>query len=350
MVAGPTAGRVLAEYGAEVLKINNPRLLDNFTALAGYETQYNGKKTIFLDLKSEEGRAVMEDLIKEYDIFHCNFAQAAYQHLHYTEDELLQRNPKMILSQINIHSLGGGREWYRGHEDLGEAITGMSVRYSGTYRPQTLSLLVLDHLTGQMSVLGVLLALYDRMKTGLPQRTQSCLSRSSTWAQIPFMLSYSGKVWDEPAGPKATGYGPLNRIFKASDREFFLYSSPEELKKIPELSGLPDDAEAAAEALEGIFAEKDRGYWLKLLGENGIPSAPCRLFKLEFAGDEYAFERGIARIEDHPGIGVLRTTHCGPRLSLTPPHPCYPSHMPGMDTEEFMAEYRSLYCNNAVKE
>ncbi|MBR5731723.1 MAG: OmpA family protein, partial [Firmicutes bacterium] len=149
---------------------------------------------------------------------------------------------------------------------------------------------------------------------------------------------------------EATGYGPLNRIFKAADREFFLYSSPEELKKIPELSGLPDDEEAAAEALEGIFAEKDRGYWLKLLGENGIPSAPCRLFKLEFAGDEYAFERGIARIEDHPGIGVLRTTHCGPRLSLTPPQPCYPSHMPGMDTEEFMAEYRSLYCNNAVKE
>ncbi|MBQ6671506.1 MAG: CoA transferase [Firmicutes bacterium] len=339
VVAGPTAGRIFAEYGAEVLKINNPRLLDNFTALAGYETQYNGKKTIFLDLKSEEGKAVMEDLIREYDVFHCNFAQAAYQHLHYTEEELLARNPRMILSQINIHSLGGGREWYRGHEDLGEAITGMSVRYSGTYRPQTLSLLVLDHLTGQMSVLGVLLALYDRMLTGKPQRTQSCLSRSSTWAQIPFMLSYKGKVWDEPAGPKATGYGPLNRIFKACDKEFFLCADVDELRKVPELKELSDDENAAAKALESIFAGKEREYWLSTLRENGISVSPCRLFKLEFAGDEYAFERGIAKVEDHPGIGTLRTTHCGPRMSLTPPKPCYPSHMPGMDTEEFLAEY-----------
>ena len=165
---------------------------------------------------------MLDELIREADVFHCNFAQAAYEHLGVTEEQLREKNPNIILSQINIHSLGGGREWMRGHEDLGEAVSGMSCRYGNSVKPETLPLLVLDHMTGQMGCLGVLLAVYGRLCSGIGQRVQACLSRSSTLTQLPFMLDYDGKVWDEPAGPEAKGYGPLDRIFKAKDGWFYL--------------------------------------------------------------------------------------------------------------------------------
>ena len=343
VVAGPTCGRILAEYGAEVLKINNPRVMDNFTALGGHETQFNGKKTIFLDLKSTQGKEIMENLIRESDVFHCNFAQEAYIKLHYSEEELRARKPDIILSQVNIHSLGGGREWMRGHEDLGEAITGMSVRYGGTLKPDTLPLLVLDHMTGQMSALGILLAVYDRMNNGEGQRVQACLTRSSTVAQLPYMLDYEGKQWNEPAGPNCWGFSPFDRIYHAKDRPFYLRTSPDALRQLPELQDIEWNEEGLEERLEQRFGAEACDHWLSVFAKSCILAARCRSYKEEFAGDEYAYSRGISRLEEHPGLGQIRTVHCPPRMSLTPPRPGYPSHMPGADTEEFLADYYRRY-------
>ena len=344
MVAGPTCGRLLAEYGAEVLKINNPRLMDNYTALAGHETQNNGKTCIFLDLKSDEGKKMMDDFIRRADVFHCNFAQAAYEHLGVTEEQLREVNPQIILSQINIHSLGGGREWMRGHEDLGEAASGMSCRYSGSVKPETLPLLVLDHMTGQMGCLGVMLAIYGRMKSGVGQRVQACLSRSGALTQLPFMLDYEGKVWDEPAGPEAKGYGPLDRIFKASDGWFYLVAeSAAALRAIPLLSGLPEEPEELAKALEAMAAGGSVEAWLKLLDAPGVWARRCRRYQGEPPEEEYAKARGITKREYHPGVGMLRTTHGAPRLSLTPTVSACPSPFPGGDTERFLAEYKAKH-------
>ena len=341
VVAGPTCGRLLAEYGAEVLKINNPRLMENHTALAGHETQNNGKTCVFLDLKSPEGKKLMDSFIREADVFHCNFAQAAYEHLGVTEEQLREKNPRIILSQINIHSLGGGREWMRGHEDLGEAVTGMSCRYGDSVKPDTLPLLVLDHMTGQMGCLGVLLAVYGRMCTGIGQRVQACLSRSSTLAQLPFMLGWEGKTWDEPKGPKAMGYGPLDRIFKAQDGWFYLVAKDTTaIRSIPLLSGLPEGPEALSAALESMVSQGTTDAWVRLLDTPGITVRRCRFYQAEPPEEDYAKARGLTKREYHPGIGMLRTTHSPARLSLTPTIAVHPSPAPGADTEWFLAKCR----------
>ena len=344
VVAGPTCGRLLAEYGAEVLKINNPDIMANFTALGGHEVQNNGKTTVFLALKSEEGRKLLDSFVREIDIFHCNFAQAAYEHLGVTEEQLRAKNPNIILSQINIHSLGGGREWMRGHEDLGEAISGMSCRYGNSVKPDTLPLLVLDHMTGQMGCLGVMLAVYERLCTGVGQRVQACLSRSSTVTQLPFMLGYEGKVWDEPAGPDCMGYGPLDRIFRAKDGCFYLVAeSTEALRAIPLLSGMPEVPEAFAAALEARCVEGSVAAWVELLNVPGVCARRCRWYQTEPPEEEYAKARGIVRREYHPGYGILRTNHSAPRLSLTPPVLAYPSSVAGSDTEWFLKEYKEAH-------
>ena len=344
VVAGPTCGRLLAEYGATVLKINNPRRSDNFTALGGHETQNNGKICIFLDLKSPDGKAMLDSLVREADVFHCNFAQEAYEHLGVTEEQLREKNPGIILSQINIHSLGGGREWMRGHEDLGEAISGMSCRYGGSLKPDTLPLLVLDHMTGQMGCLGVMLAVFNRMRTGVGQRVQACLSRSSTLAQLPYMLSYEGKVWDEPAGPDCMGFGPLNRIFHCADGSLFLRAeSAAALRAVPGLAGLPDDPAACASALERRFSGGSSADWVRLLQVPGVAARRCRAYSRDPVDEPYARMRGLTAWEYHPGMGVIRTNHCTSRMSLTPPKPGYPSPAPGMDTDWFVKQYKGKH-------
>ena len=344
VVAGPTCGRLLAEYGADVLKVNNPDIMANYTALAGHETQNNGKTCIFVALKSEEGKKLLDSFVREADVFHCNFAQEAYEHLGVTEEQLREKNPNIILSQINIHSLGGGREWMRGHEDLGEAVTGMSCRYGNSLKPDTLPLLVLDHMTGQMGCLGVMLAVYERLNSGMGQRVQACLSRSSTLAQLPFMLGYDGKVWDEPAGPDAAGYGPLDRIFKAKDGSFYLKAeSTAALRSIPLLAGMPEEPEAFASALEARCPEGTVDGWLSILTGEGVCARKCRRYQAEPPEEDYAKMRGITRREYHPGVGMLRTSHGAPRLSLTPPLIACPSPAPGGDTEWFLKEYKAAH-------
>lgn len=337
VVAGPTCGRLLAEYGAEVLKINNPDVNANFTALAGHETQNNGKKTVFFDLKDPQTAKVLDTLVRECDVFNCNFAQTAYERLGFSDAQLRDKNPGIILSQINLHSLGGWREWMRGHEDLGETISGMACRYSGGYKPEILPLLVLDHLTGHAAALGVLLALYHRRKTGEGQRLQVCLSRSGTVAQIPYMLGYEGKAWDEPSGRAAQGWSALDRLYETSDgTKFWLRADGfDALQAVDALRGAH-----TAEDLEKRFAAQDWAFWQPTLQDvAGVLARRCRRCVSEACEEDYLRERGMVKYEEHPGMGLMRTMHCGPRLSLTPPRPGDPVAAPGGDTDEFLEQF-----------
>ena len=320
VLAGPICGRILAEYGAEVIKINNPRTYENPIAMVGHEAVNNGKLTTYLDLKSEEGKAVLDRLIRESDVFHCNFSQGVYERLGITEEQLREKNPGIILSQLNVHSLGGWREWERGHEDLGEAVAGITCRYGGGIKPETVPLLVCDNLTGQYAAIGVLLALYHRMRTGQGQRVQACLSRTATLAQVPYMLGYEGKVWDEPSGPDATGWDRFDRIYTTSDGMVFLANADAEKLQNSGLFPAVDFSAAGSEkAMEEAFLSKPSQAWVEALSAQGCEIRTLRNFSEECMEEPYAKACGLSRWAYHPGIGTLRTTSCGPRLSLTPP-------------------------------
>ncbi len=155
-------------------------------------------------------------------------------------------------------------------------------------------------------------------KAGVGQRVQACLSRSGGLTQFPFMLDYEGKVWDEPAGPEAKGYGPLDRIFRTADGWFYLVAeSPAALRAIPLLSGLPEEPEELAKALETMVSRGGTDAWLEVLKAPGVWARRCRRYQGEPPEEDYAKARGLTKREYHPGVGILRTTHGAPRLSLT---------------------------------
>jgi crotonobetainyl-CoA:carnitine CoA-transferase CaiB-like acyl-CoA transferase len=138
------------------------------------------------------------------------------------------------------------------------------------------------------------------------------------------------------------GSGPLDRIFRAADGWFYLVAeSAEALRAIPLLAGLPETPEELAKALEARTPEGTVDAWLKLLDAPGVWARRCRKYQAEPPEEDYAKARGLTRREYHPGVGMLRTTHGAPRLSLTPTISVCPSPFPGGDTERFLAEYRA---------
>lgn len=337
VLAGPICGRILAEYGAEVIKINNPRTFENPIAMVGHEAVNNGKLTTYLDMKSEEGKAILDKLIRESDVFHCNFSQSVYKRLGITEEQLREKNPGIILSQLNVHSLGGWREWERGHEDLGEAVAGITCRYGGGIKPETVPLLVCDNLTGQYAAIGVLLAVYHRMRTGEGQRVQACLSRTATLAQVPYMIGYEGKVWDEPAGPNATGWNMFDRIYTTSDGMVFLANADaDKLKSSGLFDGIDFSADEAEKEIEKVFQSKSSEEWIEALCPLDCDVRTLRNFGTECMEEPYAKASGLSRWAFHPGIGRLRTTSCAPRLSLTPPIAGNAVCEAGGDTKRFL--------------
>ena len=155
------------------------------------------------------------------------------------------------------------------------------------------------------------------------------------------MLDYDGKVWDEPAGPEAKGYGPLDRIFKAKDGWFYLVAKDTSaIRSIPLLAGLPEDPAELSSALEARAAEGSADAWVSLLDVPGVTVRRCRFYQAEPPEEDYAKAKGLTKREFHPGVGMLRTTHGAGRLSLTPTISVFPSPAPGADTDWFLEKCR----------
>ena len=335
ILAGPISARIASEYGASVIKVNNPRTSENPTAMAGHDTVNNGKATTFIDLKSDDGRKLLEDLIKDADVFHCNFTPEALKRLGIDEASLRKINPDIIVSQVNVHSAGGFRGEFRGHEELGEAITGMTMRQSGTPAGHALPITYCDNSTGDLSNVGVLMALYHRLRTGEPQFVQASLSRSGGFLQLPYMLSYSGKVWDEPAGPGIKGWNACDRFYRASD--VWIWINAVKVKDaFYRLCGSAEGAcdADAAKTIEAVIAQKTAGEWISILSGIGAAACTARDFCADSMEEPYAIERGLSMRKEHKGLGVIRTIGASQRLSLTPNHAPFPVSAPGSDTEE----------------
>lgn len=335
VLAGPIGARILSEYGAKVIKINNPRQFENPTGMAGHETVNCGKLTSFIDLKSDEGRSLMRELISEADVFHCNFAQETFTRLGIDENSIREINPNIVFSQVNVHSIGGWRENYRGHEELGEAVSGMEERYGNSYSGATLPITICDNSTGCMSALGMLLALYHRERTGEGIYVQASLSRSAGYLQIPYMIDFSGKLWNEPRGKKVKGWSAINRLYKTADGWIFICAEKDP-SAICSVSGLEDidiTSDNLADILEERFALESAGIWVNRLSAVNIAARQSRDFCDDAMTEAYAIERGLSVCREHRGIGKIRVIGCAPRLSDTPAKPAFAVAAKGEDTK-----------------
>jgi crotonobetainyl-CoA:carnitine CoA-transferase CaiB-like acyl-CoA transferase len=326
VLAGPTVGRILAEYGAEVVKIHS--FEDRQLGMHLYTN--SGKRSVMLNLKTADGMAVFDRLSEGIDVFTQNFTRGVTDRMGIGERALRERNPGLIYVSISAFGHEGYRGGWRGREQLGQGPTGMQLRLGGDGEPLMAPYPYNDYGSGNLAAFATLVAFYHRLRGGAGQHVQSSLTHSGTFLQIPYMVACAGRTWDEPSGQSAKGWGTFDRLYPGADRWFYM-CAPDGLDGDKELAGLGE-----AELTE-IFRTRAAQYWVDRLTAAGA-GAHVLTDQPDLMDDEVVRARGLSIERDHPGFGRARMAGPSRRLSRTPPRPTFPVGPPGSDTQAVLDE------------
>jgi crotonobetainyl-CoA:carnitine CoA-transferase CaiB-like acyl-CoA transferase len=320
-LAGPTCGRLLLEFGADVTKINAPK-----AGVGGYLNR--GKRSLLLDLESFEAQAVYWKLVEGADVVLENFSPRTADRLGIGYRETRARRPEVVFTSVSSYGQFGPWKNGRGWERQGQAVAGIMERQDppailGPYN-------LIDIGTGVLATFATGLGLYHRLRTGKGQHVQASLCQTATYHQTPYMLEYSGHVSDEPRGYMTLGTGPLNRFYQAADGKWFFLAVPErDADRLYAVEGINRDD------LESSFAREPATEWVHRLRERGL-SAQVRVPVAELMQDEYVRRRGLSISQEVDGVGQTTAPGLPVRLSRTPMRVGDPPRKPGSDAEALL--------------
>jgi crotonobetainyl-CoA:carnitine CoA-transferase CaiB-like acyl-CoA transferase len=354
LLAGPTTTRILAQYGAEVIKVDKAGvatgeidlLSDDVGALVGTRTVNAGKRMVFLDLHHPVSRDVLASIVREMDVVHHNFTPEAAARLGLSADQVRALNPDAVYSTMSLHSHGGFRAEYRGHDMVAQMATGMGTRMGGDGPPLLQSFYINDHSAGHLNAFGIMLALLHRNRTGQAQEVNCALSRAATMLQVPFMLDFADNSPNEPVGPDARGWHALNRLYRAQDGWLYVVlgssggDEPARNGLPPILAGLDAvPGNRLADWLTARFSSLTVAECVTALVDAGF--AAHRYTSLtDLLLDEENIRRQLITVVNHPGIG--RAMGIGvPTLGSLDPVATrqLAARRPGLDTVDVLAEF-----------
>ena len=336
ILAGPTCGRTLAEFGANVIKIDNPSREGGI----GFHQDVNrGKESVYLDLKTEAGREVFWRLAEDADVIVQNYRLGVVKRLGIDYEAVRERRPDIVYATLNAYGEIGPWADRPGWEQLAQAATGMQARYGGDGAPVLQPFPVNDYGTGFMGAYAVALALLHKQKTGEGQHVYSALARTAMTLQSSLVVGYEGKTWNEPRGQDALGETPLQRMYQASDGWFFLGAKESQLEDLANVAGVAQDLGGGGleAALSSAFASDSVAFWTEALIHRGI-GAHVTTTMDEVMTDPWAVEHGMSLTRDHDGVGRVTTNGPSARLTRTPLVPGKPAAVPGADGIAVMSE------------
>ena len=330
-LAGPTCGRILAEFGAEVVKIGNPS-----AGVSGYLNR--GKESLLLDVTKLGGQEVYWRLVENADVVLENFSPGTADRLAIGYEDVHARRPEVVYTSISCYGLGGPWTQWRGWERQGQAVTGIMER---TGLPSVLGPYnIVDIGTGILGAFVTALALYHRQSTGRGQLASASLAHTATYHQAAFMFDFPDYRPAEPRGYLALGKSPLQRYYRAADRWFFLAARSADLPALAAVTGLGEIAELTGapleQALEAAFAtENAAGIVARLIG--GGVAAQVVVPIADLMTDRGVQARGLSVTQQVEGLGSCTMPGVSPRLSDTPARVGSPPRRPGEDARTVLA-------------
>ena len=279
VLAGPASARTLAEYGAEVIKIDPPDPYFGPRISSWFPLEVSpGKRSVILNLKDEAGRAAFMKLVETADVIVHNFRPGVAQNLGIDYDAVKRRKPDIVY--LNLTAFNGPRPgpWMNrpGFDPLLQGSTGIQMRYAGEGNRPILHgwASCIDYITGYSATYGAVLALLKRRRSGVPDGdfVTTSLAQGGQFVQAPFMFACeAGCSGDEPSGQDAVGEHALHRMYRARDGWVFLGGLAHEMGKLRCIMGLeqvPD--EDAGEFLEGVIKKRDVAHWVKAFNAVGL--------------------------------------------------------------------------------
>lgn len=336
VVAGPIAGRLLADYGADVIKVANPAPTGNNGFHGSYTNR--GKRSVFLDVQDSDDRRLLWSAVQSADVLLQNYAYGAVERYGFGFENLHAMRPDLVYVSLGAFPRSGPWRGRRGHENQAVAATGLSARYGGvgawpSYQPY----LVCDVGAGIMGALAAALGIYHRNRSGQGQHISSSLSQVATLHQGLYLFSGPDHArMPEPTGPGAHGWSALQRLYQAADGWLFLAATTDQLDSLRQATGLPADGTelmnlaadgSLATALAGRLRTRTREHWVHDLGTAGITAQPVRELA-DVAHDPTWHRRGILRYgrngegqDDAPILGTGPQPWPAPGRALRHPGP-----------------------------
>jgi crotonobetainyl-CoA:carnitine CoA-transferase CaiB-like acyl-CoA transferase len=360
VVMGPFATQILAELGADVIKIEphdgdnmrhpgpmkNPGMGYMFLGLN------RGKRGIVLDLKKPEGREAMLRLIPDADVLIYNVRPQAMARLGLSYEQVSGINPRILYVGTYGYSQAGPYAAKAAYDDLIQGIAGMPWLVAQTGAPPNYAPVNLaDRLTGLHAVYTVTAALFQRSRTGRGESIEVPMFESVTH----FVLGdhIAGFSWDPPEGPG--GYRRLLARKPYPTRDGYLcvlVYNDKQWKSFLGAIGRPElmqDARYATQAsraanihgiyafLTELFATRTTAEWITLLESIDIPVAPMNSVE-EVVHDPHLTQSGFFVTEDHPSEGKLRAMRTPTSWSQSRPGTPRPAPRLGEHSAEVLRE------------
>jgi crotonobetainyl-CoA:carnitine CoA-transferase CaiB-like acyl-CoA transferase len=358
--AGPTCCRVLADFGADVIKIEAPPGVDPNEAMSGARDGYDmvnlhrNKRSLTLNLKQPDGLAVFMRLLKTADVVVENFRPDVKDRLGIGYDVLRAANPRVILASISGFGETGPYRTRAGFDQIAQGMGGlMWVTGMPGEGPMRAGIAVADSAAGVYAATGIMIALAERERSGLGQWVQTSLLQAQI-AMMDFQAArylVDGVVppqagndhpYSTPMGVIATSDGFIN-IGVGGDGQWRSFC---EAIERPDLAKQPEYATQAARfehrpklmALLGeIFRTRTSADWLTILEEHRVPAGP--IYKMdEVFADPQVEHLGIAVPAHHPTRGDIRVVGQPLTLSRTPAGIATMTPGPGEHTDEVLRE------------
>ena len=321
VVAGPAAGVMLTDWGADVVKIE-PREGDpqrGNVDTSYFELDNRGKRSVSLDLKTESGRAIAQSLVSQADVFLTNMRISALRRLELDPESLTVKYPRLVYASITGYGNRGEFAQRAGY-DIGAFWSRSGMALAHTPRGETPPVLrpgIGDHMTAASLVAGICAALFERERTGRGGIVRSSLLRNGAYALGSDLISQLRGFNPRP-GMRRMQYNPLLAVFRTSDDRWFWLLGVQTTRHWPgvcraigrpELIGdtrfkdfgslLKNRLDVLA-ILDEAFTTQPMDYWAEMFDREDVWWDPLQSFD-EVIEDPAVWAAGALRETDYAG-------------------------------------------------
>ena len=361
--SGPFCTLLLKDLGAEIIKVERPDsgdlIRNDFPHTQGLEggpfiILNRGKKSVTIDLKTEKGRNICKDLVKNVDILVENFSPGTMDKLGLSSQELCKINPQLIYASISAYGQTGPFRDYPGFDPVAQAMGGMTSVTGFPDRPTRCGVSIADFSSGFFTTLAIVAALFHRLKTGEAQTIdismQDCIWQLSSIEYAPYYF-LNGQIPDR-VGNGHAAMVPCNLYPTKNNHVIIAAGVLAQLKRLYTAMGRTDlfDTPLCANQKERsnyrVQIDQAVGEWTKTLTTEEIMDrlqkvdVPCSILPTiaEVCNDPQLISRNMIIEVNQTVSGKVKTPGSLFKLSKTPGNIQFPAPFLGENTGEVLGQ------------
>lgn len=361
MISGPTTTMLLADQGADVIKVENPKGGDHTRAVstsrggfaASFLNNNRNKRSIAINLKEPSGVEVLKRLVGDADVLVQNFRPGVVDRLGIGESHMREVSPALIYVSISGFGETGPYAQKPVYDPLVQALSGLTTVQAGSdeERPRLVRTIVPDKLTGYAAAQAITAALFSRTRTGVGQHIK--LSMLDTVVSFLWGSDMGGHTFVGDELSRETAQSFIDLIYETSDGHVSVavqsnkewrglcraFEKPQWLtdERFKTAALRHENIDDRLTLTQEVLRTRTSTDWLTRLEAEDVPCAPVLTRREAIRHPQINANESIVEI-DHPQAGRLRQAQPAPRFSETPTAFRYPAPPLGAHTEEILLE------------